>query len=103
MTVLRPVVVFFLDNGSAIRGLAFLDYGGPLAIPITVVVAALADTHANARRTDANTHTNFFRQGGRSDGECSDHQCEFHRYLLFLLEQSKALPNVPKIKPNVAD
>jgi hypothetical protein len=57
----RPVIVFFLDNGSAIGGLAFLDYGGPLAIPVTIVVAALANSHASACRPDANTHTKFFR------------------------------------------
>ena len=77
--------MFFLDNGSAIGGLAFLDYGGPLAIPVTVVVAALANSHASARRPDANTHTNFFRQGGGSDGEAAITNANFMDISFFLL------------------
>ena len=44
----RTIIVFLLDNGRAVCWLTFLDYGITLTNPVTVVIAALANSHAGA-------------------------------------------------------
>jgi hypothetical protein len=103
----RTVIMFLLDHGSTLGRLTLFNHSCTVTIPIAVVITmALADGYASADRAYANTDTNFFRQGGRSEGGyCSNYQCVFHRYLLFLVraeEKSEAVPEVPKSSQIVA-